>query len=65
MSQTITATGMSWEHCEKTDEEALEDIDGVTPATADHDAETAMNEGTPEPDALTTAVEKAGYDASP
>lgn len=65
MSQTITVKGMSCEHCEQTVEEALKDIDGVTSATADHDAETATIEGSTDPDILTTAVEEAGYDASP
>lgn len=64
MSQTITVKGMSCEHCEQTVAEALEDIDGVTSATADHDAETATIEGAVDPDVLTTAVEEAGYDAS-
>ena len=64
MSQTITVKGMSCEHCEQTVEEALEAIDGVTSATADHDAETATIEGTAHSDVLTTAVEEAGYEAT-
>ena len=64
MSQTITVKGMSCEHCEQAVEEALEAIDGVTSATADHDAETARVEGTAHSDVLTTAVEEAGYEAT-
>lgn len=65
MGQTITVEGMSCEHCEQTVEEALKDVDGVTSATADHDAATATIEGTADPDILSTAVEEAGYDVSP
>lgn len=64
MSQTITVEGMSCGHCEQTVEEALEEIEGVTSATADHDAGTATVEGTAEPETLVSAVEDAGYDAS-
>ncbi|RKD89270.1 heavy-metal-associated domain-containing protein [Halopiger aswanensis] len=64
MSQTITVEGMSCEHCEQTVEEALEDVEGVSEATADSDAETATVEGSADPDALVGAVEDAGYDAS-
>ena len=64
MSQTITVKGMSCEHCDQTVVEALEAIDGVASATADHDAETATVEGTADSDVLTTAVEEAGYEAT-
>ncbi|MCU4744454.1 heavy-metal-associated domain-containing protein [Halobacteria archaeon AArc-m2/3/4] len=63
MSQTITVKGMSCEHCEQTVEEALEALDGVTSATADHDAEIATVEGATDSNVLTTAVEEAGYEA--
>lgn len=64
MTQTITVKGMSCEHCEQTVAKALEDVAGVTSATADHGAETATIEGAAGPEALTTAVEEAGYEAS-
>ena len=64
MSQTITVEGMSCGHCEQTVEEALEDVAGVTSATADRDAESATVEGSAELDELVTVVEDAGYDAS-
>lgn len=64
MSQTITVEGMSCDHCEQTVEEALEEVGGVTTATADHDAGTATVEGAAEPETLVSAVEDAGYDAS-
>lgn len=63
MGQTITVKGMSCEHCEETVEAALEDIDGVTSAAADRNAESATVEGSAELDELVTVVEDAGYDA--
>lgn len=64
MVQTITVKGMTCEHCERTVEDALEGIDGVTAATADRDAESATIEGSAESGVLVSAVEEAGYDAS-
>lgn len=64
MTQTITVEGMTCEHCEQTVEEALEDVAGVTDASADRDAETATVEGSAESEALVDAVDDAGYDAS-
>lgn len=64
MTQTITVEGMSCEHCEQTVEEALENVDGVTAATADRETDSATIEGAAEPAALVSAVSEAGYDAS-
>ncbi len=64
MTQTITVEGMTCEHCEQTVEEALEEVEGVTSATADRDSESATVEGSAEQDELVTVVEAAGYDAS-
>jgi copper chaperone len=64
MSQTITVEGMTCEHCEQSVEEALEGLAGVSGATADREAERATIEGTAESEALVSAVEDAGYDAS-
>ncbi|CCQ33491.1 Heavy metal transport-detoxification protein [Halorhabdus tiamatea SARL4B] len=64
MTQTITVEGMSCEHCEQTVEEALENVDGVTAATADRETDSATIEGTAEPAALVNAVSEAGYDAA-
>lgn len=64
MSETITVEGMTCEHCEQTVEEALEDVDGVANASADREAESATVEGDAETDALVSAVDDAGYDAS-
>ncbi|MFC7139950.1 heavy-metal-associated domain-containing protein [Halosimplex aquaticum] len=64
MSETISVEGMTCEHCEQTVEEALEDVDGVSSATADREAESATVEGDADTDALVSAVDEAGYDAS-
>lgn len=64
MALTITVTGMSCEHCEQTVSEALETVAGVDSATADHEADRATIEGDADPQALVTAVEEAGYEAS-
>ncbi|WP_135366656.1 heavy-metal-associated domain-containing protein [Halosimplex halophilum] len=64
MSETISVEGMTCEHCERTVEEALEDVDGVSSAKADREAESATVEGDADTDALVSAVDKAGYDAS-
>jgi copper chaperone CopZ len=64
MRETITVEGMSCEHCEQTVEEALAEVDGVTDATADREAETATVEGDADVEALVVAVDEAGYEAS-
>jgi copper chaperone CopZ len=64
MSRTLTVEGMTCGHCEQTVEEALEDVRGVTDATADRETEQVTVEGDPDPDALVAAVEDAGYEAS-
>jgi copper chaperone CopZ len=61
---TITVEGMSCEHCERTVEQALRDIPGVSAARADHEAAHVTVEGDADSDALVRAVEDAGYDAS-
>lgn len=64
MSETITVEGMTCEHCEQTVEEALEDVSGVTAATADREAKTATIKGDTEVQELVDAVDEAGYEAS-
>lgn len=67
MSTTLTVEGMSCEHCEQTVEEALESVEGVDTATADHERQQASVEGTADAAdaaALVSVVEDAGYDAS-
>jgi copper chaperone CopZ len=57
---------MSCEHCEQTVEEALEGVPGVQDAEADRETEqaTVNANGDADTDALVTAVEDAGYDAT-
>ncbi|MFC7116342.1 heavy-metal-associated domain-containing protein [Natronoarchaeum sp. GCM10025703] len=63
MSQTITVEGMTCEHCEQTVKETLQDVSGVTDATADREAEQARVNGDADVMALVQAVEDAGYTA--
>ncbi|WP_458190507.1 heavy-metal-associated domain-containing protein [Haladaptatus sp. NG-WS-4] len=63
MSTTITVEGMSCTHCEQSVEQALRGLDGVTDATADHEAEQASIEGDADITELVRAVEDAGYTA--
>jgi copper chaperone CopZ len=65
MSRILTVEGMTCEHCERTVEEALEEVPGVTDATADRDAETATVKGNADETELVAAVADAGYDATP
>jgi len=64
MSTTLTVEGMSCEHCEQTVEEALEGVDGVAEAAADHERARATVEGDADTNALVAAVEDAGYEAA-
>lgn len=64
MTRTITVEGMSCEHCENSVVDALEDVDGVTAATADEESQTATIEGDASLDSLLEAVDEAGYEAS-
>ncbi|MDS0301318.1 heavy-metal-associated domain-containing protein [Halogeometricum sp. S1BR25-6] len=63
MTTTITVEGMTCEHCEQTVEDALRDVDGVTDATADREAESANVDGDADIDTLVEAVKDAGYSA--
>ncbi|ELY78521.1 heavy-metal-associated domain-containing protein [Natrinema pallidum] len=64
MSRTITVEGMSCEHCEQTVEEAIEAVSGVESVAVDREAGRATVEGDADPQALVSAVDEAGYDAS-
>jgi copper chaperone len=64
MTTTITVEGMSCGHCEQTVEEALQGVNGITDATADHEAEQATIKGDANSSELVEAVEDAGYTAS-
>lgn len=64
MAQKITVEGMTCGHCEGTVEDAVENVTGVSKATADRERDSVSVEGSADPDALIAAVEDAGYDAS-
>lgn len=64
MSRTLTVSGMSCTGCEETVTDALNAVDGVESASADHEAGTATVEGDADVDKLVTAVTDAGYEAS-
>jgi copper chaperone CopZ len=64
MSRTLTVTGMSCGGCEQSVEDALEGVPGVDSATADRETESATVEGDADADALVSAVEDAGFEAS-
>jgi copper chaperone CopZ len=64
MPEMLSVDGMSCEHCEQSVEDALTAVDGVTAATADHEAGTATVEGDADTAALLNAIDDAGYDAS-
>ncbi|SFG96343.1 Copper chaperone CopZ [Halopelagius inordinatus] len=64
MTQTITVEGMTCGHCEQTVEEALQEVSGVTDATADRETEQASVDGDVNVTELVQAVEDAGYTAS-
>jgi copper chaperone CopZ len=64
MSTTLTVKGMTCDHCEQTVEEAIEDVAGVRTVKADRSAKQVTVHGDADPEALVTAVEDAGYDAT-
>lgn len=60
----LTVEGMSCGACEDAVVEALEGVEGVSDAIADHESGTATVEGDADPLDLIVAVQDAGYDAS-
>ncbi len=64
MATTIQVNGMNCGHCEQSVVEALEDLPGVSTASADHETGTATVEGDTDTDELLAVVEDAGYSAS-
>ena len=63
MTTTLTVEGMSCGHCERTVEEALRDVGGVTDVSADEERGAVTVEGDADADELVAAVEDAGYSA--
>jgi copper chaperone len=63
MSTELSVSGMSCSDCEASVVEALEAVEGVESATADHESATATASGEADSLDLIVAVEDAGYDA--
>lgn len=64
MAIELTVTGMHCEHCEQTVVDALESVDGVSRASADHESDSAKIEGEATTASLIAAVDEAGYSAT-
>jgi copper chaperone CopZ len=64
LNETFSVEGMTCGHCEATVEDALADIEGVTSASADRKSETVSGEGSADRDALVSAIEATGYEAT-
>lgn len=65
MSETITVTGMSCEHCEESVEDALSAVPGVTSVEANNNQDSVTVEGTADTDDIVEAVREAGYNPEP
>ena len=59
--QTFTVQGMSCGHCELSVTEEVQELDGVTAASADHATGRLTVVGDVDPAAVRGAVEAAGY----
>jgi copper chaperone CopZ len=64
MTTTITVEGTSCDHRERTVDEALNEVEGVTDVQVDRAAERATVEGDADAGELVEAVNEAGYAAS-
>ncbi|MFC3478837.1 heavy-metal-associated domain-containing protein [Halobacterium litoreum] len=64
MSRTLSVDGMGCDGCEDIVENALNGVDGVTDAEADHEAGAATVEGDADREDLLRSVELAGYEAA-
>lgn len=62
MSTKLTVDGMSCGHCEQTVEDAVRDLPGVAGVSADNEANEVVVDGDVDLDAVTAAIEDAGYE---
>lgn len=62
MTRDLRVSGMNCEGCEQTVVDALEELEGVEGASADHEADTVTVEGDADDEELRAAVEGAGYE---
>ncbi|MFB6176025.1 MAG: heavy-metal-associated domain-containing protein [Halobaculum sp.] len=63
MSTELSVSGMSCTDCEASVVAALEGVEGVESATADHESDTATVSGDADSLDLIVAIEDAGYEA--
>ena len=63
-NQTYDVPGISCEHCQKAIEKEVAGVPGVTDVTVDVDARRATVAGTSDIDAVTAAIEQAGYEVA-
>lgn len=63
-TRTFTVPDISCGHCKAAIEGALDGVDGVESATVDIDAKTVRVQGSASDEAVTAAIDEAGYDVA-
>lgn len=63
-TRTFDVPGISCGHCKAAIEGALDGLDGVATATVDIDAKTVSVHGTASDEAVTAAIDEAGYEVA-
>ena len=63
-TRTFDVPGISCGHCKSAIEGALDGLDGVETATVDIDAKTVSVRGTASDEAVTAAIDEAGYEVA-
>jgi copper ion binding protein len=64
MSMVLEVSGMTCGHCVSAITSAVSALPGVTGVDVDLEAGSVRVEGTPDSDAVTAAIEDAGYDVA-
>ena len=64
MSMVLEVSGMTCGHCVSAITSAVSALPGVTGVDVDLEAGSVRVEGTPDVDAVTAAIEDAGYDVA-
>jgi copper ion binding protein len=64
MSMVLEVSGMTCDHCVSAITSAVSALPGVTAVDVDLQAGSVRVEGTPDADAVTAAIEDAGYDVA-
>lgn len=62
VTRDLRVSGMSCEGCERTVVDAIEELETVEGASADHEVDTVTVEGDTDDEELRAAVEGAGYE---